>query len=111
MARSSNWLRRLCKKGVKTEAEQLLEAVKPLKLVNNDTSVFTPTAVISLFLFVKQYIRYIRLFLSISDPIVMKETALAAARAGVFDPSKLSVAGGQSKLGPAGSFNRAHYIL
>ncbi|KAM3308699.1 hypothetical protein P3S67_010443 [Capsicum chacoense] len=72
---------------VKSSAELLAEAVKPLKLLNMDTSIFTPAAIISLFLFVKQYIRHTRVFLSLSDPTMMKETALAAARAGVYDLS------------------------
>nr|XP_016477521.1 PREDICTED: uncharacterized protein LOC107798984 [Nicotiana tabacum] len=74
-------------KRLKSETElaaQLQEAVKPLQLLNMiDTTEFTPLG-----LTVECYIRRTRVFLSISsDPIVLKETALAAARAGVYDLS------------------------
>ncbi|OIT07410.1 PREDICTED: uncharacterized protein LOC109233454 [Nicotiana attenuata] len=81
-------------KSLKSEASQLVaaqlqEAVKPLQLLNMiHTTVFTLNAVNTLGLTVKSYIRRTRVLLSISsDPTMLKEIAMAAARAGVYDLS------------------------
>lgn len=97
-------------KRLKSETElaaQLQEAVKPLQLLNMiDTTEFTPLG-----LTVECYIRRTRVFLSISsDPIVLKETALAAARAGVYDLSIPAQHAGW-KLSPLGSFQLITFWL
>lgn len=102
-------------KRLKSESElvaQLQEAVKPLQLLNMiDTTEFTPIALNTLGLTVKGYISRTWVLLSISsDPIVLKEIALAAARAGVYDLSVPADRAGW-KLSPVGSFELNTFVL